>query len=127
MIEQVKLSFECCENQKSYRKPATSICEKSKLVELSKTDVAAAAGVGVLVFIFNGEEGGCLMARTLQFMKLFAILLLWAIANLYIHIHIHQMNKNTALSYFHFLFLVKVTKFTMIYAYIKWVTAVRLT
>lgn len=110
---------------KSYRKPATSICEKSKLVELSKTDAAAAAGVGVLVLIFNGEEGGCLMARTLQFMKLFAILLLWAIANLYIHIHIYQMNKNTALSYFHSLFLVKVTKFTMIYAYIKWVIAVR--
>lgn len=48
----------------------------------------------MLVLIFNGEEGGCLMARTLQFMKLFAILLLWAIANLYIHINIRQMNKH---------------------------------
>lgn len=66
--------------QKSYCKPATSICEKSKLVELSKTGVAAVGALPLL--IFNGEEGGCLMARTLQFMKLFAILLPWAIANL---------------------------------------------
>lgn len=45
------------------------------LVELSSADTA-------WVLVPEGEEGGCLMARTLQ-LKLFDILL-WTIANLHI-------------------------------------------
>lgn len=51
------------------------------LVELSKASVA----VLVLIFAPDGEDGGCLIARTLQ-LKLFVISL-WAIASL-------SMNKS---------------------------------
>jgi len=67
----------------SYSNLAISICEKSKLVELSSAGTT-------LVFFLNGNGYGCLMASTLQF-KLFAISS-WAIANLY------HMNRNTGLS-----------------------------
>ena len=67
-----------------YRSPPISICEKSMLVELSR---ASAPVVLVLVFVLDGEDGGCLMAKTLQ-LRLFVISL-WAIASLS---HMNKLN-----------------------------------
>lgn len=54
----------------------TSMCEKSKLVELSSTDTEDIMGL-------TDDTRGCLMASTLQLKMLAMLLWEWAIANLY--------------------------------------------